>query len=123
MQFVNIKFEGGSNNLYTFRADNDIYIDDLVVCDTANGYKVGQVVDLIPAISPSKINKWVVCKIDLSAYRAKLEAEARLGVLKAKMEIRRKQLEQKAVYDMLAKGDAEMQALLEEYKAVQNPEY
>lgn len=60
----------------------------------------------------------VVAKVDTDRFVARLEARAKAAELKAKMEARAKQLQDIALYQMLAKDDPDMAALLQEYQGI-----
>lgn len=60
----------------------------------------------------------VVTKIDATAWEDRLDARAKAADLKAKMEARAKQLQDIALYQMLAKDDPEMAELLQEYQGL-----
>lgn len=111
-----IKFEGNYKQ-YEFKTDLDLKKGDLVVCDTSIGYSVGEVINLLEEIT-NKATKWLVCKVDLENHKARLVKEAKLKDLKAKMEKRRKQLQDIQVYELLAKDDPEMASLLVEFQQI-----
>lgn len=101
-------------NMYDFFTDLELVAGDAVVCDTVRGLAIGEVIDVVN--TSKKANKWVVQKIDMSQHESRLAREKRIKELQAQMEDRRKNLEQEAIYAMLAKEDAEMSAMLKEYK-------
>jgi uncharacterized protein (DUF1919 family) len=119
MKIAVISFEVGYNHYkpYDFKTDLDLKEGDLVVCDTARGYNVGQVVGIKE--SSKSATKWIVCKVDLEAHQKRLEHEKKLAEIKAKMEQRRKKLESLQIYRMLAQEDPEMAKLLKEYEELQ----
>lgn len=60
----------------------------------------------------------VVAKIDMRHYDNRVRSRIKAAELKAKMEARAKQLQDIALYQMLAKDDPDMAALLEEYQGL-----
>ncbi|MGD2330696.1 hypothetical protein [Bacillus amyloliquefaciens] len=103
---------------YAFRNDIEgIEVGDKVVVDTSNGFVVAEVtkVDVVS----NKASKYVVQKIDIEAHEKRIEKANKLIELKAKMEDRRKKLQEIEIYQILAKEDDEMAALLAEYGEIQ----
>lgn len=103
---------------YAFRNDIEgIEVGDKVVVDTAGGIVVAEVtkVDVVS----NKASKYVVQKIDTAAHEKRLEKANKIKELKAKMEERRKKLQEIEIYQILAKEDDEMAALLAEYGEIQ----
>lgn len=60
----------------------------------------------------------VVCKLDTTDYDTRVQARIKAAELKAKMEALAKQLQDVALYRMLAETNPEMAALLEEYQGL-----
>lgn len=103
---------------YAFRNDIEgIKAGDKVVVDTANGFVVADVTGV--DVASNKASKYVVQKIDTEAHEKRLEKANKLKELKAKMEDRRKKLQEIEIYQILAKEDDEMAALLAEYGKIQ----
>lgn len=108
---------GGNTDMeYIFRRDIEVEIGDLVVCDCGTGFAVGVVTrltcgDIIP-------KRWMVQKIDIETHKIRLENDARRKAIRAKMDDRRKQLEDEALYRMMAERDPEMAELIKEYYGV-----
>lgn len=115
IKVARVKFNG-SEKFYDFKTDLELSVGDLVVCDTAVGYSIGNVVTLAPLKEVDY--KWIVCKIDLTAHRQRLEKEANLQLIKSKMEIRKKQIDDSTMFSIYADKDDEMKALFEEYKKI-----
>lgn len=116
---VLITFKGNTSYIH-YEFKNDIVgleEGDKVVVDTVHGLTVGTVQGFKDP-AKSKATKWVVQKIDTTAHEARLEKERKLSDIKAKLEERRKKLEKFEVYQLLAKSDPTMEALLNEFKAL-----
>ena len=62
------------------------------------------------------ITREIVCKIDFSAYAQRLDVRERRDKLRTEMAKKAAQLQEIAVYQMLAESDLGMAALLKEYK-------
>lgn len=60
----------------------------------------------------------VVAKIDMGCYNERVRSRIKAAELKTKMEARAKQLQDIALYQMLAKDDPDMAALLQEYQCL-----
>lgn len=60
----------------------------------------------------------VVAKIDMRHYDNRVRSRIKAAELKTKMEARAKQLQDIALYQMLAENDPDMAALLSEYKTI-----
>lgn len=104
--------------------ESDIKVDDCCVITTpGNGYEVGY----ISSVTPSEEVKdrslqpcagEIVCKIDDTVYKARVEQRKQEKELKAKMAERAKKLQNIVLYETLAKSDPEMQQLLDQYKTL-----
>lgn len=109
---------------YDFKYDkDDLKVGDVVVVDTSRGLQVAKVTTITKLAAGetySKATKWVIQKIDLTEHNARLERERKAAELKKQLEARRKQLEDIAIYEVLAKEDPKMAELLEQYKEVMN---
>jgi dolichyl-phosphate-mannose--protein O-mannosyl transferase len=118
---VGVQFKGSSTE-YTFFTDlEDLKVDDYVVCDTRIGVSLGQVANLyVSEEQASKANKWIIQKVDMTAHEARMEKMKKAESIKRKMMNRKKKLEEEAIYQMMAKEDTEMAALLKEYKELQD---
>ncbi|MDA1509591.1 hypothetical protein ORN01_25375 [Bacillus cereus] len=113
-KFVEVTFDNNAySKNYVFKNDIEgLVIGDKVVVETANGFSVGTIKGFLET---SKIGtKYVVQKIDLDSHKLRLEKEKKLATVKAKMEARRKQLQEIEIYKILAKEDSEMATLLSE---------
>jgi hypothetical protein len=106
-----------SNHTYA-NFDPNIVKGDMVIVNTPYaGLELGAVVEVIDR-NDVATDKEVVAKVDTTAYDARVANRAKAAELKAKMKERAKQLQDIALYQMLAKDDADMMALLAEYQAI-----
>ena len=78
--------------------------------------KVSEILDSVDG----GVHNEVVAKIDVTDYNTRVQSRAKAAELKAKMQARAKQLQDIALYQMLAKNDPEMEALLNEYQGLPN---
>jgi hypothetical protein len=107
------------NNTYSTKKQYDFHCNlfvregDIVVVDTVNGLQLAEVVGV--KTSSAKAGKWVVDKVEVDAYRKRLEAEKKQATLKKKMEERAKKINEMERYRQLASNDPEMARMLQEY--------
>jgi len=81
---VEIVYRGSNQNTYTFKTDIPLEVDDLVVvpsvkehdCDVAIVTKVHATPQI--DFNVNYIYKWVMCKIDMEQYNARMEKEESL---------------------------------------------
>lgn len=116
-----VKFVDGTNTYtnYSFALfDNSIAVDDLVLCDTAKGYNVAKVVDIVEQenYSGTTVTKEIICKVDFSNFEKRKETRKKKETIKKQMDKLVKQNQELVLYQMLAKDNPEMQAMLEEYQ-------
>lgn len=117
-KFVNVTFDtNNSGKLYAFRNDiEDLAIGDKVVVDTQYGFGIATVKELHEHLSLG--TKFIVQKIDTDAHKKRLAKVERLAELKAKMEARRKEVEELEVFRFIAKEDMNMAILLAELEGL-----
>ena len=96
----------------------DITVGDLCVIKSGHhGLGLAHIVEVIDSNS-FETPREVVARVDISDYNDRVEKRVRAAELKDKMKERAKKLQDIALYQMLAKDDPEMMALLEEYQAL-----
>lgn len=121
-RIASIKFLEGTNEDKTYRYalyDEGISIGDICVVKSAHhGLGIARVVD-IEAKTDEKIVREIVCKCDFSAYEAREAARKRMEELKRKMAARAAQLQELALYKMMAAEDASMAELLKEFEGLE----
>ena len=124
-RYAEVKF-GGRNNRnfdtstpYTFNSDIEgLQIGDTVVCDCTTGLAVGEVVNFLAFDSSGKSSRWIVQKVDLKVHSERLEKQAERERIRGLMDMRKKQLEDEALYRMMAERDPEMAKLIALYYGV-----
>lgn len=121
---VKIKFfsdSGPSQYLYA-NFDPELAVNDVCVVkfpSKGGGMGVATVVEIFDKADINvEIDREVVAKVDMQPYDYRVATRAKAAELKAKMQERAKKLQDIALYQMLAKDDADMLALLQEYQAL-----
>lgn len=103
--------------------DTSLKEGDLCVVKSAHhGLGLAKVVAIID-VDPrdNRVTREIVAKVDTDMYDFRVKARKDAAELKAKMQERAKQLQDIALYQMLAKDDPEMQNMLEQYQNL--PQY
>ena len=117
-RIAQIKFLEGSNTDKTYNYacyDEDIEVDDICVVMSANhGLGIARVVAIGPK-TDEKITREIVCKCDFSNYNYRVTTRKRRAALMKKMHERAAELQEIALYTMMAERDQNMQQLLVEY--------
>jgi len=87
---LSVKFsDGNTEQQYAYFTDDaSIAVDDLVLVMPPKGLpkvvKVSSVDETVEAIQ--RVREWIICKVDLTQYKARKEAEEKRAVLRAKIE-------------------------------------
>ena len=118
-----VKFVQGTNTVkgYAFALfDNTIDVDDLVLCDTSNGYNVAKVVEIIPKneYNGCTVSKEVICKVDFSDFENRKANREEAKKLKVEMDKKIKDLQELTLYEMMAEKSPELKEMLEMYKGL-----
>lgn len=118
-----IAFEGCDNLINYALYEDDVMIDDKVLCSTGHhGEQIGKVAGIYDLTDehmpdmPVNYGREVICKIDYSGYINRQERLHKLAQLKQKMEKKREELNELAVYQALAADCPEMAEMLKEFK-------
>lgn len=115
-----VKFIQGANATkgYAFALfDNDIGVDDFVLCDTAYGYNVARVIEVMPQDTyEGKVTKEIICKVDFADFETRKANREKAKKLKAEMDKKIKNLQEVAVYEMMAEKCPELKEMLDAYK-------
>ena len=118
-----IKFLEGSNTdrKYAYACyDKSIAEGDFCVVKSAHhGFGVAKVTEFV-LTWPEDITREIVAKVDFSAYESREYARKKRAELKVEMKKRASQLQEIALYSMLAESDPAMQELLKEYQDLSN---
>lgn len=120
LKYISYNYDGAELSRYVANFDDTLQIGDTcAVNDNIHGMHLAIVIDILPYIDG--INEFaseVIAKIDTAAYDNRVAARKKTAELKAKMAERAKQLQDIALYQMLAKEDPDMAALLKEYQDI-----
>lgn len=116
-----VKFVKGTNTVkgYAFALfDNNIGVDDLVLCDTSNGYGVARVTEIIPQseYKGASVTKEIICKVDFTDFEVRKENREKAKKLKVEMDKKIKDLQELTLYEMMAAKCPELKEMLDEYK-------
>lgn len=93
----------------------------MVVVDTQNGFQLATVegtASKIPDGIPTGGLKEIVCKVDFTAWNERRERAKRMNELQRMMNNRVRDLQETALFEMLASKDPELKAMLDEYKTL-----
>lgn len=122
LNIAKVKFvDGNSDRTYDY-ANFEALLEagDLCVVKTAHhGFGLARVVEIVDR-NDVETQREVVSIVNTEAYDFRVASRAKAAELKAKMQERAKQLQDIALYQMLAKDDPAMMELLNEYQALPN---
>lgn len=118
-----VKFVQGTNTdkKYAFALfDADIYVDDCVLCDTQNGYSVGKIVEIISKdeYNGVEITKEIICYVRFDEWEQRKKNRAEAKKLKSEMDKKMKEMQEFALYEMMAEKSPELKEMLDNYKAL-----
>ena len=120
LNLVQIKYvDGGRISSHAYaNFDPDIGTGDMVIVNTPYaGLELATVTE-VSERNDFETTREVVCKVDTSDYDARVANRAKAAELKAKMKESAKQLQDIALYQMLAKDDPAMLELLSQYQSI-----
>lgn len=96
--------------------DEDIQIGDTCVVKSAHhGMGIAKITNIEPK-TDEKITREVVCRCDFGAYQDREERRQRREALKSKMAKRAAELQEIALYQMMASNDPTMGDMLREFE-------
>ena len=116
---VIISFISGSNIdvPYTYAAYEDYAEGDYVVVHTGHhGMAIAKVKAMGIEDDKVEYGREIICKIDMTAYNDRKARAKRRAELRGKMEAKVKELQETAIFEMLAKEDAGLAEMLKEFK-------
>ena len=118
-----VKFLQGTNTAkgYAFALfDDEVKVDDCVLCDTANGYGVAKIIEIIPKseYEGTKVTKEIICKVDFTEFENRKENRTKALKLKSEMDKKIKEMQELAVFEMMAEKNPELKEMLEMYKGL-----
>lgn len=116
VKFMDGGYDRTCNQTYALY-DEDIAQGDVVVVKTGHhGLAVVTVEEILEHGTTPKCEREIICKVDLDAYNARKERQAKLLALQAEMNKRVKELQTRQFMKCFQKKDTTMQALLKEFK-------
>lgn len=115
-----VKFVRGTNTTkeYAFALfDKNIYENDLVLCDTENGYGVAKVIRIVNQNGYEGIvTKEIICKVDFTAFENRKELRRYKESLKKQMDKIVADNQELILYQAIAEKNPEMAGMLKAYK-------
>lgn len=120
VKFLDEKYDKTYNYaLYPEEAKDIITGDELVVVATGHhGFALAQVVGSAEEDAKVDCGRQIVAVADTTNYHNRLSAEKAMANLKKQMDAKVRELQEHAIYEMLAEKDPELKSLLEAYKAL-----
>ena len=122
LNIANVKFVDQLNDrIYEYaNFEPDLKAGDIcVVMSEKHGMGLATVIEIVDR-NDIETQREVVAKVYTGGYDSRVTLRAKVAELKAKMKERAKKLQDVALYQMLAKEDTEMAALLQEYQSLSN---
>ena len=120
-----ISFLEGTNTERTYAYalyGSEIVEGDIVVVQSGHhGLGIAKVVGISPEgtnLDAVQCGREVIAKVDFSAFNARKEKAARLNELKNEMDHKVKELQNLAIYEMLADKDPALREMLDEFKSL-----
>lgn len=117
IQFI----DGAYSNTKTYdyaNFDPELEVGDVCVVKSAHhGFGLAKVVEIVEQ-NDIATQREIVAKVNTDAYNERVANRAKAAELKVKMQERVKQLQDIALYKMMAENDPTMTELLKEYQAV-----
>ena len=102
------------NRFYVANFDSDLNVGDYCAVDYGSKLFLATVIKI--SDTDVDVVGEVVAKVNTDAYNARVKVREKAAELKTKMEARAKQLQDVALYKMLAENDPDMADLLHEYQ-------
>lgn len=109
--------EPGSMRFAFANFDPGVEVGDLVVTSDRGVFKLAKVEKILKGVD-LELRREVVVKVHRVEYDERVRVRQQAAELKARMQERAKQLQDIALYEMLAKDDPDMKALLCEYRSL-----
>lgn len=100
--------------------DDTLCVNDNVVVKSANhGFGIGRIGGFVENVGQDVIRE-IVCRADFTAYNSRIAARKRRDELRKQMAKRAAQMQEVALYKLLASEDKDMADLLREYTELAN---
>lgn len=94
-------------------------VGDVVVVKTGHhGLQVATIASIDETVGRVTNEREIIAKVDLTDFNKRVETRKRVSELKTAMDVRINKLQKMAVLEMFSEKDAEMKALLDEYKSL-----
>lgn len=115
-----VKFLEGTNKdkEYYYALFDEYSVGDLVVVQTGHhGLSLAEI-SSIDCEGKNKVqcSREIICRVDMSAYNNRVAQRNALAKLKKDMDKKVKELQETAIYELLAEKDPALAAMLEQYK-------
>ena len=95
-------------------------VGDLALVKARGAHKLVKIVEISDAPTDDvEVTAEIICLVDTSEYGKRIERRRKREELKAQMKARAAQLQELALYEMMAKNDSNMAALMNEYAALE----
>lgn len=115
--FYRGEYEGYEGKEYAYMTDIDFKEGDFAVVKVESVYKVVKVMS-VSEETDDRATKYIVSKVDVAAYEKRMADEAKRKALMEKMEKRAEQIRKFKIFELMAKADKSMKALLDEYNSI-----
>lgn len=118
-----VKFLSGSNSdaeyIYALY-DRTVQVDDLVVVNTGHHGIALAKISSIGKYRPCDVqcNREVICKVDMTAFEQRKAKARKLADLKRQMDMKVREFQNLALYELIAASDPALGEMLSEYKAL-----
>ena len=117
-----VKFVQGTNTTkeYAFALfDEYVDVDNYVLCDTANGYGVAKVVEIIAKDEyDGDVTKEIICGLNFVDFEQRKKNREEAKKLKSEMDKKMNEMQELALYEMMAEKSPELKEMLEAYKGL-----
>lgn len=117
---VGVKFLDGSNTdkEYFYALYEWVEVGDLVVVQTGHhGIALAKVSSIGEGAKDMvKHGREVISRVDVSAYKSRVDRRTEIARLKAEMDKKVKELQEVAIYEMLAEKDPSLASMLSDFK-------
>ncbi len=106
------------NKKYSYFTDmEDLDWQDIVVVETRYGTRVAVFMNYLGESSKDseKASAWIIQKVDLNRLEAKKAKQKQIRDIKAKLLERKSKIEERQIFEIMAKSDPTLASLLKEY--------
>lgn len=118
---VEVKFNNRpyDDKTYHYLTDLEVNEGEKVVVDSpSDGYVTVKIIRVFVGECSKKATKYIVCKIDDKDYLARIEKDKLKAKIVAKLEDKKKQIEEEAIWKYLADQDPEAADLFNQLKSL-----